>query len=55
MEGRKAFFFEEKKQKTFSPTHLQRIASLAQQAAANRAKFFGSFFQERTFFRASVN
>jgi hypothetical protein len=43
--GRKVFFFEKKKQKTF-------IISGAQfgKARLKTQKFFGSFFQKRTFF-----
>jgi NodT family efflux transporter outer membrane factor (OMF) lipoprotein len=50
MRGRKEeFFFEKKNQKTFIrcpevPAHLGRIG-----ATRNRQKFFGSFFQKRTF------
>jgi mono/diheme cytochrome c family protein len=43
-EGRKAFFSEEKKQKTFSPG-----AGLSRFAQRRTQKFFGSFFQKRTF------
>ena len=44
-EGRKAFFFEKKKQKTFI-----RSPAVAPPAQPNVQKFFGSFFQKRTAF-----
>jgi hypothetical protein len=43
--GRKAFFFEKKKQKTFDSWGAR-----AHKRAARMQKFFGSFFQKRTFF-----
>jgi high affinity Mn2+ porin len=48
---RKVFFFEKKKQKTFAffPSQAMRVG-----AARNRQKFFGSFFQKRTFFLVSL-
>jgi hypothetical protein len=41
--GRKVFFSEEKKQKTFG-----RLSRFYPAAYANSQKFFGSFFQKRT-------
>jgi len=50
--GRKHFFFEKKKQKTFI-TCPNWVASLGKLGVArNCKKFFGSFFQKRTFFLA---
>jgi hypothetical protein len=46
--GRKAFFFEKRKQKTFPPALTSPCAQ------ANGQKFFGSFFQKRTFFLAPL-
>jgi hypothetical protein len=40
-QGRKYFFFEKKKQKTF-------VRSVKRPARPKRQKFFGSFFQKRT-------
>jgi hypothetical protein len=40
----KDFFFEKKKQKTFTPA-----VRACRNARAHRQKFFGSFFQKRTF------
>jgi hypothetical protein len=52
-EGRKYFFFEKKKQKTFTcfvqPTVSQESLDLTQQI-----KVFGSFFQKRTASFASI-
>jgi hypothetical protein len=45
-EGRKRFFFEKKKQKTF--VYLGALARACQRP--QEQKFFGSFFQKRTFF-----
>jgi hypothetical protein len=46
MSERKAFFFEKKKQKTFTRwSYPQAGGSL--QAAQRRKKFFASFFQKR--------
>jgi hypothetical protein len=42
---RKHFFFEKKKQKTFI---FRRVPSI--NARLKKQKFFGSFFQKRTFF-----
>jgi hypothetical protein len=44
-QGRKAFFFEKKKQKTFA-----RLSRTFPAANAKWQKFFGSFFQKRTAF-----
>jgi len=44
----KRFFFEKKNQKTFSSGVAQTLQNPALGAAANRQKFFGSFFQKRT-------
>jgi hypothetical protein len=44
-EGRKAFFFVKKKQKTFD----RAVADLSGDGATADQKFFGSFFQKRTF------
>jgi len=44
-ETRKPFFSEEKKQKTF-----MRLSRFTPAAHAKSQKFFGSFFQKRTFF-----
>jgi len=51
-EGRKYFFFEKKKQKTFDFGFRQRGQMDGIGAARNRKKFFGSFFQKRTAFLA---
>jgi hypothetical protein len=47
----KVFFSEEKKQKTFIPLargNIPVMPSIVE--AAKKQKFFGSFFQKRTFF-----
>jgi hypothetical protein len=46
----KQFFFEKKNQKTFANSG-SRVAS----ASLNWKKFFGSFFQKRTFFHQSIS
>jgi hypothetical protein len=43
----KVLFFEKKKQKTFARWHTRSISTWA--TYPNRQKFFGSFFQKRTF------
>jgi hypothetical protein len=49
--GRKAFFFEKKKQKPFSPALLELTPRYRTGAGANEQKFFGSFFSKKnTFF-----
>jgi len=49
--GRKAFFSEEKKQKTFiSSASSNDRGHFPHRRAAKKQKFFGSFFQKRTFF-----
>jgi hypothetical protein len=45
-EGRKVFFFEKKKQKTFARGHPWPKPQWA--TYAKEQKFFGSFFQKRT-------
>jgi hypothetical protein len=45
--GRKAFFFKKKKQRTFIPRN-----GCCGDAHLEDQKFFGSFFQKRTFFLA---
>jgi hypothetical protein len=47
-EGRKYFFFEKKKQKTFARCTLRWGKSGKFAAARSSQKFFGSFFQKRT-------
>jgi hypothetical protein len=42
------FFFEKKNQETFAIWRMRRRWKLP--AHANEQKFFGSFFQKRTFF-----
>jgi hypothetical protein len=42
--GRKDFFFEKKKQKTFA----QLASAFPQRLSLYLSKFFGSFFQKRT-------
>jgi hypothetical protein len=42
MKGRKAFFFEKKKQKTFIPS-----AQPYQHSASRKKSFFGSFFSKK--------
>jgi hypothetical protein len=52
-QGSKPFFFEKKKQKTFIPLHFASRCTLRgcqSGFTAIREKFFGSFFQKRTFF-----
>jgi hypothetical protein len=44
MKGRKAFFSEEKKQKTFTSLGARPVPTYA----PKKQKFFGSFFQKRT-------
>jgi hypothetical protein len=47
-EKSKNFFFEKKKQKTFTNC-VQRASQMGQSGAArNRQKFFASFFQKRS-------
>jgi hypothetical protein len=46
LQGRKAFFFEKKKQKTFAHRRTRSISNWA--TDAKEQKFFGSFFQKRT-------
>jgi hypothetical protein len=46
--ARQDFFFEKKKQKTFATWRTRPTSKQA--ARANEKKFFGSFFQKRTFF-----
>jgi hypothetical protein len=46
--ARKNFFFEKKKQKTFTICGQQAVQIGQPDAARNRQKFFGSFFQKRT-------
>jgi hypothetical protein len=45
-QGRKVFFFEKKKQKTF----VCLAAAFPDQLSPDSQKFFGSFFQKRTSF-----
>jgi hypothetical protein len=45
MKGRKVFFSVEKKQKTFVPLGARPSPTFA----PRKQKFFGSFFQKRTF------
>jgi hypothetical protein len=47
--ARKVFFFEKKKQKTFSLLCSAKAVEAARHNAHNEQKFFGSFFQKRTF------
>ncbi len=47
---RKAFFFAKKKQKTFGPLSRRRRIGARQRSQ----KFFGSFFQKRTFCTSSA-
>jgi hypothetical protein len=47
---RKVFFFEKKKQKTFALTPLSLGRFIAGTGAETKGqKFFGSFFQKRTY------
>jgi hypothetical protein len=46
---RKDFFFEKKKQKTFIPYVPRRASTRAFGVTGPEQKFFGSFFQKRTF------
>jgi hypothetical protein len=46
--GRKAFFFEKKKQKTFAPGRARPNPTSA--ACGREQKFFGSFFQKKNIF-----
>jgi hypothetical protein len=46
--GRKVFFFEKKKQKTFANCGSPPWSAAITFAGQNRQKFFGSFFQKRT-------
>jgi len=50
---KEVFFFEKKKQKTFALWRTWRISKVA--AYAKQQKFFGSFFQKRTYFLAPVS
>jgi hypothetical protein len=43
-EGRKGFFFEKKKQKTFATAPLPATRHIGSRAYSNKQKFFGSFF-----------
>jgi hypothetical protein len=49
------FFFEKKNQKTFALARpLPGESSAATATKPNEQKFFGSFFQKRTFFTSSI-
>jgi hypothetical protein len=50
VKGRKNFFFEKKKQKTFIHGVRPTAQSGGTYAGRNGQKFFGAFFQKRTFF-----